>query len=209
MNGVANFTETIDGVFLFIGGISVFLFIAIIAIMFFFLYKYHYKRNPKATPIEGSLKLEIIWTITPIILVLIMFYVSYKGFEEMRDIPDDAIPVKVFGRMWNWTFEYENGMKTDTLYVPVGKPVAVYITSMDVNHSFYIPAFRLKTDAINGHVNTFWFEVNESGQYDVACAEYCGLDHAYMYTKVIAMENAKYEEWYTSNSSQGKVDEQK
>ena len=209
MNGVANFTETVDSVFLFIGGISVILFVGIIAVMFYFIYKYHHKRHPKATMIAGSLKLEIIWTITPIILVMIMFYVSYKGFEEMRSIPDNAIPVKVLGRMWNWSFEYENGMKTDTLFVPIGKPVAVYITSLDVNHSFYIPAFRLKADAINGRVNTFWFEVNESGRYDVACAEYCGLDHAYMYTKVIAMDESDYNKWYELKSKAGGVDGKK
>jgi cytochrome c oxidase subunit 2 len=80
--------------------------------------------------------------------------------------------------------------------VPVNQPVIVEITSQDVNHSFYIPAFRIKADAINGHVNKLWFEATQAGSYDVACAEYCGLSHAYMYTKVVALPPAEYAQWY-------------
>lgn len=202
MNGAENLTKTFDSVFLFIVGISVILFIGIIAVMFYFIYKYHHKKNPDASQIEGSLKLEIIWTISPILLVLAMFYVSYQGFVKMRDFPEDAISVNVTGRMWKWSFDYPNGLKTDTLYIPVGKPVVLNITSVDVNHSFYIPAFRQKADAINGHINRFWFRADEPGSYDAACAEYCGLDHAYMYTKVVAMNQQEYENWYNRKKEQ-------
>ena len=203
MNDVAVSTTIVNDLFYFITAISIILFVAIVGIMLFFIWRYHRKRNPKATPIHGSLKLEIIWTIAPIILVLVMFFVSYEGYEKMMDVPDDAMEVKITGRMWSWLFEYENGLKTDTLYVPANTPVAIHITSQDVNHSFYVPAFRIKADAIKGHVNTLWFEVNKIGQYDVACAEYCGLNHAYMYSKVVAMSDSSFQAWY---SSSGKIE---
>jgi len=104
--------------------------------------------------------------------------------------------IKVTARMWSWLFEYENGVQTDTLYVPVNTPVKLLLHSQDVIHSFYIPAFRIKEDAVPGLDNYMWFKADETGEYDVLCAEYCGLRHAYMLTKVKAMPETEFEHWY-------------
>jgi cytochrome c oxidase subunit 2 len=206
MSEVSQITQTVDSVFIFIVGISLILLLGITITMFYFIIRFHHKRNPKATPIEGSIKLEIIWTVVPVILALVMFWVGYQGFEHMRNVPEGATQIKVTGRMWAWQFEYGNGKKTDTLYVPVGKPIEMLVTSIDVNHSFYVPAFRVKTDAIKGKINNLWFQVDKAGSYDIACAEYCGLRHAYMYSKVVAIPEAEYAVWINEDVGPREID---
>jgi cytochrome c oxidase subunit 2 len=104
--------------------------------------------------------------------------------------------VKVIARQWSWVFEYENGLKASELRVPVGKAIALSLTSQDVIHSFYIPAFKVKQDAVPGMTNHLWFKPMETGAHDVLCAEYCGLQHSYMLTKVIVLPEEKFLKWY-------------
>ncbi len=108
--------------------------------------------------------------------------------------------INVTARMWSWLFTYENGIQTDTLYVPLHTPVKLLLHSQDVIHSFYIPAFRIKEDAVPGLQNYLWFEVKEAGDYDVLCAEYCGLRHAYMLTKVRALPEEDFQKWYNESA---------
>lgn len=166
--------------------------------MIFFIVKYNKKRHKKAVNISGNTTLEIIWTVIPTIIVLIMFFLGWKGFVFMRNVPEDSMTINVTARMWSWLFEYENGIQTDTLYVPINRPVKLLLNSQDVIHSFYVPAFRIKEDAVPGYKNYLWFEVNEPGNYDVLCAEYCGLRHAYMYTKVKALPENQFSSWQTA-----------
>lgn len=187
-----------DTTFLIIIGIS-FFFLAIITVaMFYFIYKYSRKKNPVATDITGNTTLEILWTVIPTILVMVMFFYGYAGFKQIRNAPADAMTVKVTGRMWVWNYEYENGIKSDTLFVPTGVPVKLELNSADVNHSFYIPAFRIKEDAVPGRKNYLWFEPTEDGEYFVECAEYCGLSHSYMLSKVVSLPKDKYNAWYNA-----------
>jgi cytochrome c oxidase subunit 2 len=165
--------------------------------MIFFIIKYNKKRHKKAENIHGNTALEIIWTVIPTIIVLFMFYFGWKGFTFIRNAPENSYTVSVTARMWSWLFEYENGIETDTLYVPVNTPVKLLLKSQDVIHSFYIPAFRIKEDAVPGYENHLWFEANEAGDYDVLCAEYCGLRHAYMLTKVKALPQEEFDAWQT------------
>lgn len=185
----------VDFTFWFIMGISIFLLLLITIVMLYFVYKYSRKRNPVPSQIEGNTTIEIVWTVIPIILVLIMFFVSWSGFRNMRDVPKDAMIVKVTGQMWKWTFEYDNKKKSDTLFLPVNTNVKFDITSIDVLHSFYLPAFRTKEDAVPGRINYYWIRTNEPSTYFAACAEYCGLNHSYMYAPVIVIENDKFEVW--------------
>lgn len=193
-----NIAEQVDTTFFIIAGISVFLLLVISVSMIYFVIKYNKKRNPTPSNIEGNTKLEILWTVIPTLLALGMFFSGYAGFKNMRNFPENSFNINVIGRMWVWSFEYENGKKTDTLYVPLSKPIKMEITSNDVNHSFYIPSFRVKEDAIPGRKNYLWFQPVAIGSYNIECAEYCGLNHSAMYSKVVVMPDAEFEKWYNT-----------
>lgn len=201
-----NYIDSVNNAFTFIVAISVILLIGITIAMLWFVYKYNAKRHKKAVNIEGNMALEITWTVIPLILVAGMFWYGYLGFEALATPPANALKVKVIGQMWKWNFEYENGVKTDTLYVPAGVPVQLDITSSDVNHSFYIPHFRFKKDALPNKNNMLWFQSDETGVYDIACAEYCGLNHWNMYTKVHILKKADYDAYMAYKAKQTGVD---
>jgi cytochrome c oxidase subunit 2 len=97
--------------------------------------------------------------------------------------------------MWKWSFKYENGTTTDTLYIPVNRPIKLNLNSIDVNHALFIPAFRVKKDVLPGQDRFAWFESNEVGSYNIMCAEYCGLNHSYMYSKVVVMPESEFKVW--------------
>ncbi len=194
------FSDYVDATFLSIVGISALVLLGIIAFMVYFLIRYSRKRNPHPTNIDGNIPLEILWTVIPLGLFMGMFYLGWKGYLKETDAPKDAIPISVTARMWAWSFEYPNGVQADTLYVPVGVPVKLSLHSLDVNHSLYIPAFRIKRDVIPNRVNSMWFQTSDIGSYDIACAEYCGLRHSYMYNKVVSEDSAHFEQRYKKMS---------
>jgi cytochrome c oxidase subunit 2 len=194
-DGVSNFVNSVDGTFLFTLVVSIFFLVLITFLMIFFVIKYSRKRNPKGTNIHGNMGLEIAWTGIPTILVLIMFWYGWQGYKEMVDIPEDAMPINVTAQMWKWTFQYEDGKTTDTLYVPVNKPIKLILNSNDVNHSFFIPAFRIKKDVFPNRERVAWFIAEQTGSYNIACAEYCGLNHSYMYSKIIVLPEEEFKNW--------------
>lgn len=198
----SNFVQGVDTAFLVILGISFAFLIGLTVVMLVFIYKYNKKRNPKATQIEGSVKLEIIWTVVPFLLTMLMFYYGWLGWKPMQKAPKDAMEVTVYGRMWNFSFEYENGRRTDTLFLPKDQPVKLNLVAMDVLHSLYIPAFRVKQDMVPGKENnSMWFEPQKVGIYELYCAEYCGLQHSYMYTYVNVMEDSTFQAWITDTTN--------
>ena len=195
-SGASNFVTTTDNAFFLIIGISVIFLVGITATILWFMFRYSKKRNPVATQIHGSNTLEIVWTIIPTILVIGMFYYGWTGYQPMIKAPKDAMKVRATARMWSWMFEYENGIKTDTLYVPLDKAVALDLISVDVVHSLYVPAFRIKEDVVPNRNNTMWFIGQKVGNYELFCTEYCGLSHSYMYTEVKVLPQAKFDAWY-------------
>jgi len=196
--GYSNFSGGVDTAFAIIVGISLFFLIGITAVIIYFIFKYNKRSNPVASEIEGSTKLEIIWTVIPLILVLFMFWLGWSTYIPMRKVPTDAMKVKVTAQMWSWRFEYENGKVEDTLYVPVNKAVVLNMESVDVIHSLYIPAFRIKEDVVPGKDNFMWFKSAVIGSYDLFCAEYCGLRHSYMGTMVKVVDDNSFATWYAS-----------
>jgi cytochrome c oxidase subunit II len=192
---ISNFVPGFDATMSLIFWTAVFFIVGITLTMIYFIYNYNKKRNPVATQIKGSLPLEIIWTAIPTALVLVMFHFGWTGWKPMLDPPEDAMVVKSYARMWSWMFEYENGRITDTLFVPQNQPVRVNLIAQDVLHSLYIPAFRIKQDMVPGKDGFLWFEAGQPGVYDLFCAEYCGLQHAFMTTAVVVMPPYDFEEW--------------
>lgn len=202
----SNFANSVDAVFLYILALSTIVLIGITVAMIYFVIKYNRKKKPVPKNISGNLTLEILWTGIPLILFLTMFYFGWTGYVHERAIPKDAIDIKVTARMWQWSFEYPNGLKTDTLYVPLDKAVRADLNSMDVNHSFFIPQFRIKKDVIPTRHNNLWFKSDKLGTYDIVCAEYCGLNHAYMHTSLHVLKPADFSEWYYAESKKANLD---
>jgi cytochrome c oxidase subunit 2 len=193
-------TAAVDNVFLLIISISVALLLLVTGLMLWFVVRYRRSRHPQAQEVEGSAALEATWTIIPTLLVLVMFWYGYKGFKVLRQAPPDSLVVTVTGRMWDWGFEYANGKKADKLYVPLGRPVRVNLRSADVIHSFYVPAFRVKEDAVPGKENYLWFKPQSMGPADIFCAEFCGQRHAYMISQVIVMAPEEFDRWLLAPS---------
>lgn len=191
----------VDQTFLIIFGISTAILVLITILMIWFVIRYHHTRNPQAADIRGSVLAEITWTVIPTILVMGMFWYGWASFKALRSVPADAMPVKVTARMWSWVFEYENGKRASTLYVPVGRPVRLNLNSADVLHSFFVPAFRIKMDTVPGMQTYAWFEALQTGSFDILCAEYCGLRHANMLSTVEVVEVAEFERWLQSSAA--------
>jgi len=192
----SNFVSGVDRAFMFILGVSFIFLIGLTFTMLYFIYRYNKKKNPVATQIEGSTKLEIIWTVIPTILVLVMFYYGWSGWSSMKKAPKDTFNITATGRMWNFTFTYPNGKITDTLYVPLNKAIKMKLVSMDVIHGFYIPEFRIKEDVVPGREKMSWFIPQREGMYELFCSEYCGMNHSYMYTYVKVLPEQKFTSWY-------------
>jgi cytochrome c oxidase subunit 2 len=199
--GASTFAEGVDLSLYIIAGISIFFLVGITVVMIYFVIRYSRKRNPKATNIEGSNTLEVIWTVIPTLLVLVMFYYGWMGYKPMREVPDDAMVIDAYAQMWKFSFQYPDGKITDSLVVPVNRPVKLNLHSRDVLHSFYVPAFRIKEDMVPGGNNYLWFNSNLEGRYDILCAEYCGQLHSYMLSSVTVVSDADYQNWLTSAAS--------
>lgn len=195
MQGASSYAGLVDQAFWYILGISAILLVGITAVMIYFALRYSRARNPKASQIHGSVLLETLWTVIPTLLVLSMFYYGWTGFRVMRDVPADALPIKVTARMWSWSFQYPDGRVSPELVVPAGQAVKVELESADVIHSFYVPAFRVKEDATPGRTNHAWFRSDKPGIYDLFCAEYCGDQHSRMLSKVRVLPAAEYALW--------------
>ena len=195
ISGPSAYAESVDLVMIYIVGISVLLLVGITVAMIYFVFKYNRKRHPKAKQIEGNVALEVLWIVVPGILVMSMFWYGFTGFNELRNTSEQSLTVNVTAQMWKWTFEYPNGKKTDTLYIPVDETTKLEMTSIDVNHSLYIPAFRLKEDVVQGITTYMILQPIKTGSFDIACAEYCGLNHSYMYTKLYVLAQDEFEKW--------------
>ncbi len=196
VHGWPTLYSSVDAIFYAIAGVSLVLLLGVTITMVFFVVRYSRKRNTEPQDIEGNVWLEVLWTVIPALLVLAMFYMGWKGFVFKRTVPPDAMLVKVTARMWSWGFEYENGAKSGELRLPAGRPVKLAITSVDVLHSLFIPAYRAKEDCVPGMETYLWFRPDEPGTHDLFCSEYCGPGHSAMMTKVVVLPEKEFAAWY-------------
>ena len=173
---------SVDWIYFFIYWICVFFFVIIVALMVVFVVKYRRKDVHQKAERSAShhTALELTWTIIPLLLVIAIFYVGLRGYVNMRAVPANPYEVNVIAQKWSWTFKHRNGAtETNELTVPAGRPVRLVMESVDVIHSLYIPAFRVKQDVVPGRYTDLWFEADE-GIYQLFCAEYCGQQHSTM-----------------------------
>ncbi|PKN08557.1 MAG: cytochrome c oxidase subunit II [Deltaproteobacteria bacterium HGW-Deltaproteobacteria-8] len=190
---LVNVVAAVDNTFLLIFGISAALLVLITAAMIYFVIRYSRKNNPVPADFSGNLWAEVIWIVLPTLLVLGMFWSGWHSYRALRDAPAEALEIKVQARMWSWDFEYPDGRHSGTLVVPVGKPVKLSLTSKDVIHGFFAPAFRLKIDTVPGMTSHAWFRADKEGEYVIFCSVYCGLQHAKMLSAIKAVSQAEFE----------------
>ncbi len=197
MNFATNPTaQAVDNTLIYIFGFSLLLLLGITVATIYFVIKYRRSKYPQPTSeVSHSFWLETIWTVLPTLIVLTMFWVGWSNYLGLREVPEGALEVKATARMWSWQFEYPDGKRAKKLYVPVGQPVKVTMTSVDVLHNFFAPAFRVKRDAVPGMESYLWFQATEPGSYDIFCAEYCGTGHADMITTIEALPEAEFAAW--------------
>lgn len=186
----------VDLAFWYITGFSFLLLFAITICMVVFVIRYRRTRHPAAADIRGNWKLELIWTLIPTGIALSMFAFGWSAYSGLRHVPDDAEEIEAIGQMFSWIFVYENGKETEgELVVPQGRPIHLSITSIDVLHSFYAPAFRIKVDAVSGMTTYAWFQPDEAGVFDILCTEFCGTGHADMHAVIRVIPEAAYAQW--------------
>lgn len=207
-NPASVFNQDVDFSFYLIFIISIICLVGITGFMIFSVIKYSRKNNPKPSNLEGHTGLEIVWTIIPTILVMFIFYFGMQGFLKMRNVPEDAMEIKVDAGMWWWKFTYPNGLEQNTaqgLTVPADTPIYLPLHSNDVIHSFYVPAFRVKMDVVpkaaGAKDNYTWFEASQIGDFDLFCAEYCGINHSQMISKVHVLTKPDFQAWLDEQSA--------
>ncbi|MBE0673637.1 MAG: cytochrome c oxidase subunit II [Bacteroidales bacterium] len=193
--GASNMVEGVDRAFAFIFGVAFIFIIGITIFMIWTVIRFNRKKGHEARQFRGSVRLEVLWTVIPLILVLMMFYYGWVGFAPMRKVPEDAMRITAIGRMWEWEFDYGDGRLSRELVIPVNKPVRIDLKSEDVNHSLFIPAFRVKEDVVPGYNNFLWFIPYYVGEFDIYCTEYCGLLHSSMTSKTRVMAQEEFDAW--------------
>jgi cytochrome c oxidase subunit 2 len=186
----------VDWLFNVVTWISIFFFALITLLLVLFVIKYRdrpgHKEEKTAT---HNQPLEITWTVIPLLIVIWIFWEGFTGYLNLATPPQNAYEIQVTGQKWNWLFTYPNGVVDGQLHVPVDTDVRLVMSSQDVLHSFYIPAFRVKKDVVPGRYTDLWFHAYKEGEFDVFCTEYCGTNHSTMLSKVVVHPPGQFEKW--------------
>jgi cytochrome c oxidase subunit II len=197
----------VDALYFFLLAIAVF-FSALIAGLIVF-YAVRYRRispNQVGVTAHGGMALEITWTVIPFLITMVIFVWGASVFFAEQRPPDDTINVYVVGKQWMWKFQHLDGQREiDELHVPAGRPVKLIMTSEDVIHDVFVPAFRVKADVLPGRYTSIWFEATKAGRYHLFCAEYCGTRHSGMIGEVIVMEPSDFQAWLSGGRAEGSL----
>jgi cytochrome c oxidase subunit 2 len=198
----STFSWSVDALYFYLSGVTLFFALLISAVLIFFVIRYR-RRTPFEIPrpIEGSLKLETLWTVIPFLIAMTMFAWGARVYFEQYKPPENAMEVYVVGKQWMWKLQHATGQREiNELHVPVGRKVKLIMTTEDVIHDFFVPAFRTKADVVPGRYVTLWFEATKTGRYHLLCAEYCGMNHSGMTGSVIVMEPREFDDWLSGNT---------
>ena len=197
----------VDALYLFLVALTAAMSILIFAMVLVFMVKYR-RRDPNSigARIHGGMILEIVWTIIPLFIVMGIFVWGTGIFFAFARPPAETMNVYVVGKQWMWKFQHLDGQREiNELHVPVGRAVKLIMTSEDVIHDVFVPAFRVKADVIPGRYSHLWFEATKAGEYHLFCAEYCGTKHSGMIGKVVVMEPRDYQAWLASGVQEGSL----
>ena len=200
----STYSGDVDALYFYISGVTVFFTLLISVVIIFFVIRYR-RRNPHEIPrpIEGSTKLETLWSVIPLLIAMTIFVWGAKVYYTQYRPPRNAMEVYVVGKQWMWKFQHATGQREiNELHIPVGRKIKLIMATEDVIHDVFIPAFRIKADVVPGKYTTEWFEATKPGRYHLFCAEYCGMNHSGMGGWVTVMEPTEFENWLSGNANQ-------
>ena len=194
---------SVDNLYFFITAVTAFFAVLVVIFVIVFAVKYRDRTGERVgAPITGSIPLELGWSIIPFFISMAIFAWATVVFFEIVRAPDQTLEIYSTGKRWMWRFQHVDGQsEINQLHVPLGRPVKVIFTSEDVLHSLYIPAFRVKADAIPGRYSSIWFTPTKAGEYHLFCAEYCGTQHSGMVGSVVVMEPNDYQAWLSGGGA--------
>ena len=204
----SNFAVELDAIFMILMVLALFFAILVAALLIFFVTKYHENKQAvnRSNPVNSHLKLELAWSIIPLMLALVVFFLGADLFGRTRKMPTDAYDVYVIGKQWMWQIQHPNGVRENNMmHVPIGKPVRLTMISQDVIHAMYIPAFRTQYHVVPGRYTNMWFVPTKPGRYHLLCNMHCGSYHSEMTGWVEAMPPAEFEKWLET-SEKGNVE---
>ncbi|MGQ9481853.1 cytochrome c oxidase subunit II [Chloroflexus sp.] len=184
----STFAGQVDQLYFFLVALSLIFAGVLPFVILYLIVRYHRSQKvDRSNSADSNLKLELTWTIIPLVLVMLVFFWGAFLYVQIRTPPAHTLDVYVIGKQWMWHVQHPNGKRENNeLHVPIGQPVKLIMTSQDVIHSFYIPAFRVKQDVLPGRYTIMWFEATKPGEYHLFCAEYCGTEHSLMIGRVVA-----------------------
>jgi len=197
----------IDALYFFLVAVTAFFTALVALLVVVFAVKFHRKHDDEVgEAIHGSLALELLWTIIPLGITMVMFVWGAQVFFHMTRPPKGAMEIYIVGKQWMWKAQHMDGAREiNELHVPIGRPVKLIMGSEDVIHSFFIPDFRVKADVVPGRLNTMWFTATKPGRYHLFCTQYCGTKHSAMIGWVTAMEPSDYQAWLGGGSAGGSM----
>lgn len=201
----SSFAQSIDDMYAFTLILSAISFVLVIGGLIYFAFKYRRKSEDQKTAyFSHNVFLEFLWSFIPFVIFMICFVWGWIVFHDMRSMPKDALEIHVVGQKWSWEFLYKSGQKSSGSFkVPINTPVKLIMSSKDVLHSFFVPAFRIKQDVIPGRYTALWFEAIKKGKFKIFCTEFCGTGHSSMLAEVEVMDRSDYEKWLSTNPYKG------
>src|SRR5579884_2251631 len=188
--------DAVDDLYVFLIVVSVFFSVLIAALIVGFSVRFRRSKHPVSEQPKSSIGLELFWTLVPFLITMVMFTWGSKVYMDGAIPPQGAENIYVVGKQWMWKIQHPEGRREiNELHVPVDTSIKLTLTSQDVIHSFFLPSFRVKQDALPGQYRTIWFRANRTGTYHIFCAEYCGTDHSKMIGSVYVMQRNEYQQW--------------
>ncbi|HEY2906986.1 MAG TPA: cytochrome c oxidase subunit II [Vicinamibacterales bacterium] len=197
----------VDALYFFLLAVAFFFSVLIAGLIVYYAVKYR-RRSPESigAAIHGGLALELIWTIVPFLITMVIFVWGASVYFAMAHAPAETLNVYVVGKQWMWKFQHLDGQREiNELHVPVGRAVKLIATSEDVIHDVFIPEFRIKADVLPGRYVSIWFEATKPGRYHLRCAEYCGTRHSGMIGEIVVMEPNEYQAWLSGGAPEGSL----
>jgi cytochrome c oxidase subunit 2 len=192
----------VDALYIFLLIVTGMMTLLIFVCLVYFAARFRYRPGIPAEQIEGSTALEITWSTIPFLIFMVIFAWGAVVYFKERTPPADSTEVYVVAKQWMWKLEHAEGQREiNELHVPVGRDVKMIMTSQDVIHSFFVPAFRIKQDVVPGRYTVAWFRATKPGVYHLFCAEYCGTQHSGMVGSIVVQEPAQYEAWMNGGST--------